>query len=196
MVSKSQKNNNTTKYLLGFDISTSCIGISIFTSDKEFVEVNHIKFKTDKDILPEHRTLAKGKIFKEYIQKYKILDIEEIFIEEPLSMSNNQYTNNLLQKFNGICSYILFEELSVIPKYKSVHEIRLNICPELVKYDKKGGKHISFPKDVDKKEYIFNKIKAKYENIPWLLDKKGNYCKENYDMSDSIAVTLSFLDEI
>lgn len=191
---KSQQNN--IKYYLGFDISTSCIGISIFTSDKEFIEVTHLKFKTDKDILPEHRTLAKAKIFKEYIQQYKKLNIEQVFIEEPLSMSNNQYTNNLLQKFNGICSYILFEELNVIPMYKSVHEIRVNICPELIKYDKKGEKHISFPKDVDKKEYIFNKIKAKYKDIPWLLDKNGKYCKENYDMSDAIAVTLSFLNEI
>mgnify|MGYP000063686582 CR=1 FL=1 len=63
-------------------------------------------------------------LFKEYIAMYKEYNILDIFIEEPLIASNNQYTSNLLMKFNGICSYMLYTDLLVLPKHKSVHEIR------------------------------------------------------------------------
>lgn len=180
---------------LGFDISTTCIGISLFTDDGNLLEIRHLVLESDSDVLPEHRFIAKANIFKDYIEEFKKYKILDIFIEEPLGMSNNQNTSNLLMKFNGVCSYILYNELNILPKFKSVHDIRKLVCPELVKPNKQGKLTLQFPKEIDKKDYIFNKMKNKYKNIEWLYNKKGKLEKYNYDMSDAIAVTASFLIE-
>jgi hypothetical protein len=181
------------KIHLGFDISTTCIGISIFSIEGSLLEVMHLVLKNDKDVLVENRFLAKGNIFKDYIQKFKDYDVQSIFIEEPLQSSSNIFTAALLLKFNGICSYLLYDELKVIPKFISVYDVRKILCPELIKIDNKGKETLSFGKDVDKKEYIYKKIDYKFPNIPWILNRDGNFSKYNYDMSDAIAVGYASL---
>lgn len=178
---------------LGFDISTTCIGISIFDKAGNLSEVMHLVLKNDKDVLVENRFLAKGNIFKSYIQKFKDFKVLGIFIEEPLQSSSNIFTAALLLKFNGICSYLLYHELQVIPKFISVYDVRKILCPELIKSDKKGKETLSFGKDVDKKEYIYKKISYKFPNIPWITNRDGNFSKYNYDMSDAIAVGYASL---
>lgn len=187
------------KIYIGFDISTTCIGISLFGENGEILSVEHLVLKTGKDVLPEHRIFAKANMFKDFIQKYKIYDVVNIFIEEPLIASNNQYTSNLLMKFNGICSYILYTELLVIPNYKSVHDIRVLICPELLTKKTVKGKMkdvLSFPKNVKGKEYVFNKIINQYPNVGWVYNKNKELSTFNYDMSDAIAVNIASLIEL
>ena len=48
------------------------------------------------------------------------------------------------------------------------------------------------PKDVDKKKLIWDKVNKREPQINWLLDKKGQLKKENFDMSDSYTVMLAF----
>jgi hypothetical protein len=183
---------------LGFDISTTCIGISMFDENGGLLHINHLVMKTDDDVLPEHRIYAKANLFKEFITIYKEYNILDIFIEEPLIASNNQYTSNLLMKFNGICSYMLYTDLLVLPKHKSVHEIRKILCPELLNFKTVKGQikvTLSFPKEMKGKDYIFNKMQMIYSDINWVYDKKGKLSKFNYDMSDAIAVGRAFLIE-
>lgn len=187
---------NKQKIYLGFDISTTCIGISLFNEQGSLIKVEHLVLKADKDVLPEHRIFAKANMFKSFIQKFKEYEVVKIFIEEPLVMSNNINTSNLLMKFNGICSYILLNDLLVIPDYISVYNIRLALCPELVRTEIKKGVQkqvLSFPKDIKGKEYIFTKIQTIFKDIDWVKDKKGELSKYNYDMSDAIAVGLAGL---
>lgn len=184
------------KIFLGFDISTTCIGISLFDNNGDLIKVEHLVLKPDKDVLPEHRIFAKANMFEAFIQKFKEYEVTKIFIEEPLVMSNNINTSNLLMKFNGICSYILLNHLLVIPDYISVHNIRVALCPELIRTEIKKGVQknvLSFPKDIKGKEYIFTKIQTIYKDIDWVKDKKGQLSKFNYDMSDAIAVGLAGL---
>ena len=57
------------------------------------------------------------------------------------------------------------------------------------------GKPVLFgglPKDVDKKKLIWDKVCKREPQINWLLDKKGQLKKENFDMSDSYTVMLAF----
>ncbi len=189
---KKKNSNGDIGIYLGFDISTTCIGISMFDNTGDLVEISHIELKTDKDILTEHRWIAKANHFKEYIQKFKEYNVLGIFIEEPLFGSNNAFTANLLMKFNGICSYLLYQELEILPEFISVYEVRKTLCPELIKINK-GKEVLSFPKDLDKKDYIFNKVKYRFKSIEWLKDKKGNHHKFNYDMSDAVAVAYACL---
>lgn len=181
---------------LGFDISTTCTGMSIFNQDGEFIGVKHIKIETDTDVLPENRYIAKANTFKEYIQFYKDQNILGVAIEDPLGGSNNTFTVNLLVKFNGILSYLIYQELGVIPDYVTIHRWRSDLCIEFIKQDAKGKKTLSFPKgwkSAEKKDFVFKKIAELYPSIEWLKNKKGEYVKENYDMADSVGVMLSYL---
>lgn len=178
---------------LAFDISTTCTGVSLFDSHGRLEEMSHIKLDTPKDVNPDERYLYKADLFKIYVQRYKHLGIEKIYIEDPLANSNNMFTANMLIRYNGICSYILHQELGVRPEFMSVYDVRKHLCPELVKIDKKGKQTLSFPKEVDKKLYIWEKINRWFPGLEWLSDKKGGLKKENFDMSDAVAINIAFL---
>jgi hypothetical protein len=191
--------NDKINVLIGFDISTTCIGISVFNSSTgDFIELNHIKLDVDKKISNENRYLYKANLFKEYINKYKIYNITHIIVEDPLQGSNNIMTVNQLLRFNGICCYILYQELNIEPTFITIHNIRKTVCPEMVEYDKKGNGTLKFKsRGVDPKEYIFEKINKYFPDlkINWLYNRNNKLKSENYDMSDSMAVSLAYLVE-
>jgi hypothetical protein len=177
------------KVFISFDISTSCIGVSIFNENFNLTSVKALKMIKTKDC-EDDPEITKGDAFKKFVEDLKIYDIIDIFVEEPLVKSNNVYTVNKLLKFNGICSYILRDVLGIIPKFMSVDEVRRLFCPEMTEYDMKKDKTILKFKSrkIDPKSYIFEKISKEYENISWILDKKGKLKTENYDITDSIAL--------
>lgn len=177
---------------LAFDISTTCTGVSLMDEQGQLLEMSHIKLDTPKDIDPEERYLYKADLFKSYIQRYKSQGITSIYIEDPLAGSNNVFTANMLIRYNGICSYLLYQELGIRPEFMSVHNVRKHLCPELIKIDKKGNQTLSFLKDTDKKLYIWEKINKWYPGLEWLMDKKGGLKKENFDMSDAVAINAAF----
>ncbi len=181
-------------HYIALDISTSCIGMSIFNQDYELVDLKHILLKTDKDVLPENRYLAKANMFKTYLQVYKEYNILDVVIEDPLVASNNVKTVNTLLRFNGICSYLIWSELNTIPKYITVHGVRETFCPEMCEYDSKKNRNILKFKSrkIDPKEYIFMKVSKLEPQLNWLYDKNGKLKDENYDMTDSYAVGKAF----
>jgi hypothetical protein len=182
--------------ILGFDISTTCIGLSIFDESGTFLELKHIKLDVDKKILPEDRYLIKADIFSEYLtfikEKYNVINI---IVEDPLQSSNNKFTVNALLRFNGICCYILYNLFKLSPLFIPIHDIRRALCPELLTF-KNGKGTLSFKsKNLDPKEYIFSKINNLYPVLSnhWLYNKNGNLKSENYDMTDAMAVSLAYL---
>jgi hypothetical protein len=50
----------------------------------------------------------------------------------------------------------------------------------------------AYPKDIDKKRVVWEKVSKREPKISWLLDKKGQLKKENFDMSDAYTVCLSY----
>jgi hypothetical protein len=182
---------NTGIYI-GFDISTSRIGLSIFDQEYNLTEIKCIELLVDNDVLLEHKLLAKANIFREYLQKYKENNILKVIIEDPLKGSNNQFTANMLMRFNGMCSYILSQEFNILPEFLTVHEWRSNVCPEFIKTDNKGKKTLSFPKDEDKKIYILQKISTLYPTIVWDKKKNGKHKDGNFDMADATGLVLGY----
>lgn len=190
-------------FYLAFDISTTNVGMSIFSDEGKLMALRHLKLKTDKNIPENQRYIVKSLLFKEYIQKHKEYiekdlngEIAGIFVEEPLIMSNNSFTSALLQKFNGICCYILYDVLKISPELITIHDSRKIFCPEFVNVKYKKGKKIetlSFPKGIDKKQYIWKKVEKKENKIEWLYNRKGDLAKESYDLSDSYCVGYSML---
>lgn len=192
------------KYSWSLDISTTNIGMTLWNQKGELVEVRHLKLDTDKSVPEEVRYLDKAHTFREYIEQFKpeietkySCTIHNIFVEAPLMNTPvNIETTAKLLAFNGIACYILHQIFGIPPYLISVYQSRKLFCPELVNKKKVKGKikeTLSFPKDVDKKVYIWNKVAKQYPNIQWHYKKDGSIKETSYDMSDSVAVGFAGL---
>ena len=182
-------------FILGLDVSTKTIGISLFNNKGQLLELTHISPKIKP--VPETKTeelIKKADLFAEFVSKYSKMNIKHVLIEEPLLRSNNVNTVGTLLRFNGMVTKICYDILDVTPEYISTYEARKNAFPELMQPGA-SGKIVLFgahPKDIDKKRVIWDLVSKREPKINWLLDKKGELKKENYDMSDSYVVALAF----
>jgi RNase H-fold protein (predicted Holliday junction resolvase) len=182
-------------YLLGLDVSTKTIGISLFNNKGELLELTHISPKAKPE--PKTKTeelIKKADLFYDFIQKYKKMNIKYIVIEEPLLRSNNVNTVGTLLRFNGMVTKICYDVIGVVPEYVSTYEARKNAFPSLMQPNS-SGKLVLFgglPKDIDKKKLVWDLVAKREPAINWLLDKKGQLKKENFDMSDAYTVMLAY----
>ena len=197
------------KYIWSLDISTTNIGMALWTDKGKLIELKHLELKSDKNTPVENRDLYKAEIFKKYVLEYKdrVLhelngEISNIIVEEPLGGSNNANTVSLLFGFNGICRYILNTIFNQYPLKISVYESRKLFCPELVKvtYPKGEKKEtLSFPPEYrkEKKLYIWKKVCNLEPQIEWFYKKNSDNPKPMcFDMSDSYAVGFAGLKKL
>ena len=204
---------NKFKYIWSLDLSTTNVGAALWNSkgnDKlELIELKHLELKINKNILIEHRDIYKANMFKEYVENFKNRietefngEIIEVIIEECLGGSNNSKTVSMLYEFNGICRYILYSVLGVIPIKISVHEGRKLFLPEYVHQVKRKGEIVdvlSFPEEWrdNKKHCIWLKVCSLYPNVDWIYKADGITPKDMcYDMSDSIVVGIAGLKQL
>jgi hypothetical protein len=103
--------------ILGLDISTSITGFTILNSDGAIIEIGHWSLKNKNDF-PD--LFSKALYIK---NKLKELDypIDHVFIEPALNMfmmgRSSSHTISTLTKFNGIVSWMCYEEFGVKPEY-------------------------------------------------------------------------------
>ena len=188
---------NTPK-ALGLDISTKTIGWSLFDiRTQELLELTHfspvIKPKVDDKI---NELLLKVNAFEEKLENYRSLGITSVIIEEPLLNSNNAYTIGTLLRYNTLISKEVYDVLGIVPEYVSTYESRKRAFPELVQKNEKG-KYVLFggyPKDCDKKQIVWELVAKREPQIQWLYTKNNTLKKENFDMTDSYTVVLSYLN--
>lgn len=211
--------NNVNRVIVGIDISTVCLGISIVSYDGEkpkLLYISHIKPKiSNKKIKGAEALFIKSKIFKDSFSELcnnlginKL--ITDVVIEEPLPGGQNVRTVNTLLKFNGMISESVYELTNVVPQYISSYEARKFAFPELMairKYNKKGESYCyekikksiennelvlfgNYPYDCAKKYILWNKISEQYNGIQWIYDKNGELKTENFDASDSLVCIL------
>lgn len=199
------------KYVLGLDISTTCIGISLFEDigDKgALVMLDHFSPKIkDKNMCSTEKLMVKSDMFyDEHIKKLANFNITRVIIEEPLTRSNNANTVIILVGFNMLVSKMIRDTFGVIPEFISSYDGRKYSFPELMgkkDVDSKGKKLTEaaylkkdltlfggHPKDVDKKMVIWELVADKEIQVVWLYNKKGELLKVNCDMSDSYVVVL------
>ena len=196
-------------YIWSLDISTTNIGMALWSSKGKLIELKHLELKTDKNTPVENRDIYKAEIFKKYVLDYKehVLNvhngvIDHIIVEEPLGGSNNANTVSLLFGFNGICRYILYTVFGIYPMKISVYESRKLFCEELVKVSYvKGEKKetLSFPPEYrkEKKLYIWKKVCNLEPQIEWFYKRNSDNPKDMcFDMSDSYAVGFAGLKKL
>ena len=202
--------------ILGLDVSTKTIGISLFEDSGDngkLQMLTHItpivKPKPESNI---ELLIKKAQIFQfEFLEKYSDIDIERVIIEEPLVRSNNVNTVATLLRFNGMICRSVFEVLNIIPEFISSYDARKYAFPELMeirKVNKKGEpyteKEISKKSpvlfgghsyEVDKKTVIWEKVNEREPQIVWLYNKHQNLSKENFDMTDAYACVLGQMNK-
>ena len=210
---------NDNKVILGLDVSTQCIGITLLLDDGsdygKIIELTHINPKISSKIKGIEQLFLKKKIFEEFILKFKNYGIDEVVIEEPLMRSNTINTCSTLLRFNGMISDCIYNILGVVPEYISSYDARKYSFPELMairKYGKDGkqyayskimkeiqdGKFVlfgSYSWEIDKKTVLQDKVSKLFPDVQWLYDKKGELKKENFDASDSYVACLGYLNK-
>ena len=208
--------------ILGLDISTACIGVCVIEdngSDKP--KILYLGHKTPKisrkikgiEALCLRKQIFEDEFIKEIASNFSITDV---IIEEPLLSSNNVNTVATLLRFNGMISESIYRILGVVPNFISSYDARMYSFPDLIsirKYNKKGeeysAKNIenaiknnnivlfgSYPFDVDKKTVMMNKVNEMFQDdeINWVLNKKQELAKENYDACDALICTLAYIN--
>lgn len=175
--------NKSKIMILALDISTTCIGYSIFNSeDGSLVELNCVKFNSK---LTKFEKLEEFKTVTEYFKKF---NIKYIAIEEPLKKFAGKFSSadtiSLLNFFNGMISSYLYLEFGMEPFYFNVNNARKMAFPSL-KIEKEGN---------SMKHAIWEKVKDLEPLINWKYGPKSRkLLDENYDMADSYTIALAML---
>ena len=194
MAKKAYQNNPK---VLGLDVSTKTIGWALFDMrTQELLELTHIsprpKVKTENKI---EELLSKAEVFKTKLDEYKNLGITKVIIEEPLLNSNNIYTVQTLLRYNSFVTKNIYDVLGIVPEFISTYNSRKFAFPQLLQKNDKG-KMVLFgglPKDIDKKEIIWDLVAKREPQITWQYTKNNTLKKENFDMTDSYACVLGFM---
>lgn len=191
------------KYFISLDVSTTNVGMAVWNGDGKLVELKHLELKIDRKIPAEDRYIYKANLLRDYLKKYKTYieqdlqgEIEDVFIEAPLSNTpKNINTTALLLGFNGIACYKIYEIFQIIPRKITVYESRCIFLPEFIKETKKRNgevkRTLSFPKgwkNKEKKEYIRQKVAELEPQINWFYTRNNTIKDTSYDMSDAYAV--------
>lgn len=200
--------------ILGLDVSTSCIGISLMEDKGTHgkLELLHhvtpiVKPKPESKM---QELFEKARIFEEdFLNKYADVGITKVIIEEPLLRSNNVNTVATLLRFNGMISRAVYDTLGIVPDYISSYDARCYGFPELMAIrtiNKKGEAYSekdlakkkpvlfgAYDDKIDKKSVIWELVADLEPQITWLYDKKSKLKKENFDMTDAYVACLGFM---
>ena len=166
--------------LLALDISTSCIGYSVFNSEGDLQEMSYVKFNSKKNYW-ERRDAFMEKI-------NHIEGIDYIAIEEPLMQfagrKSNAQTLGKLNFFNGIISGAVYDKFKVEPVHLNVNTVRATAFPGVIK---KGS-------DKTSKMLVWERVSQLEPQINWKYGVRSRKLSdENFDMADAYAVGVCML---
>ena len=197
--------------ILGLDVSTKTIGISLFEDNGDNGRLQLLTHITPK-VKPKptdniELLIKKAQIFQfDFLEKYSDIGISRVIIEEPLLQSNNVNTVSTLLRFNGMICRSVYEVLNIVPEFISSYDARKFAFPDLMQirtHNKKGEPYSdkevdkkqpvlfgSYPWDTDKKVVVWEKVNEREPQIIWMYEKHQKLTKENYDMTDAYACVL------
>jgi Holliday junction resolvasome RuvABC endonuclease subunit len=180
--------------ILALDISTTCIGYSIFNSeDGSLVELNCVKFNSK---LTKFEKLEEFKKVTEYFKKF---NIKYIAIEEPLKKFAGKFSSadtiSLLNFFNGMISSYLYLEFGMEPFYFNVNNARSLAFGKKSSSNNQGLENQDADKGGNSKKHeVWNKVMQLEPLIQWRYGPKSRkLLDENYDMADSYVIGLAML---
>ena len=168
--------------LLSLDISTSCIGYSVFNEKNALIEMNFVKFNSKNSLF------EKLEYFKSQISHLLTMKIENISIEEPLQKFEGKFSSaqvlSKLNFFNGLVSSFLYLHFKVEPIYFNVRVARKEVFPTS-KLNEEGA---------SAKHQVWQLVVDMEPQINWKYGVKSRkLVPENYDMSDSYVIGRCFI---
>lgn len=171
--------------ILGLDVSTSAIGIAIL-DDKEKIKLSEVLFLKSSDSL-EKRACIFHKRLREIKKDFKI---KCIIIEEPFISfqgGGQAKTTAILQRFNGMVCYSVYQLFKKEPKLINVRSGRSKVGIKIPP-GKKKTKHEKKKPIID---FIYNKYKD--TNTPFLYEvtRHGNPKPGVDDKADAIVLCLA-----
>jgi hypothetical protein len=197
MANKTLQNNPK---VLGLDISTKTVGWALFDmKTQELLELTHISPRpklTSQNKIEE--LILKSEVIKTKLLEYKNLGINKVVIEEPLLNSNNIYTVQTLLRYNSFVTKVIWDVLGIVPEYISTYNSRKYAFPHLLQTNDKG-KVVLFgglPKDIDKKQVIWNLVAKREPQITWQYTRNNTLKKENFDQTDAYCAALGYMKSI
>lgn len=167
--------------ILGLDISTSITGYTILNPEGEIVKIGHWDLRNKKHFpnLFSKATFIKNKLSE---IDYKI---QNVFIEPALSMfmmgRSSAHTISTLIKFNGIISWMCYEQFGIEPEFIPAISAR-----------KKCG--ISIKRGTKAKEQVMAFLLDNEPDFHVEWTKSGNpkpYC---YDEADSLIIARAGIE--
>ena len=184
--------------ILGLDISTKVIGFAIFDlTGSKLLELTHFSPKIKPQ--PEDKLeelMKKADAFKKHLEGYKDMGIVKVIIEEPLLNSNNVYTVQTLLRYNTMICKLVYDIFGIVPSFISTYNARKFAFPDLVGANEKGRNVLfgGYPKDIDKKQVIWDHVNDVCPDIQWLYGKTGSLKKENFDMADAVTCVIGYVN--
>ena len=184
--------------ILGLDVSTKTTGFALFDiNGSELLELTHFSPKIKPQ--PEDKIeemLKKAEAFRKHLENYKDMGIIKVIIEEPLLNSNNAYTIGTLLRYNTMILQRCYDVLGVVPTFISTYNARRNAFPDLVGNNKTGKPVLfgGYPKDIDKKQVIWEHVNELFPEIEWLYTKNETLMKENFDMADAVTCVIGYIN--
>lgn len=178
---------DTKGYILGLDISTSCTGMAALRPDGSVIRLAYC--------VPKGKTLVeKADSLRLFLHDFcrnvednnGVSEIKSVYIEQNLQRFRRGFSSaqvlNTLARFNGMISYIVFEEFKTQPQYVNVNEGRKSLG-------------IKIPRGSDTKEWILNWCQQNYPGLTWpekILKsgpRKGLVILDPccYDMADALV---------
>jgi hypothetical protein len=176
------------KLFVGFDVSTSFVGICVLNEQREVLTLlsEQLSQKSAKE--PKKSLFQKADRIKEVIKGIFDSDVDyKIRIEEPLEAFRSGATTSntiaLLNRFNGMVSYMIWEIFGIEPEYEMSQDIREMCGVRLVQKKKANG--------LNHKQQTFNQVVQRIiEKHPWLI-KNGKPALGAMDATDAYVTALS-----
>lgn len=173
--------------ILGLDISTSIVGLTVLDNKGRFVHMNYCDLRKEKDFF------KKCDLIRDKLKDVLEYDIKHIYVEDIMQSfsggMSSAKTITQLARFNGIVSYIAYELSGIAPVYLNVNTARKLLG---IKIDKNSN--------VDKKEQVRLWVDDYMKNQLLWPEKvlksgpnkgKTRLCSYCYDMADSFVIALA-----
>jgi hypothetical protein len=163
---------------LGFDISTSIIGVSCVDKEGKLLLSHHCDLRKEKDLF------EKAEIFRNFLKERRFLQaiVREIWIEEPFmffsSGGSSAKTMAKLQRFNGMASLVIKEVFGTQPEYVGANQARKTVG-------------IRVPRGTKVKEEILKFVLDKVPQFDVEYTKHGNPRPGYNDRADSVVIALA-----
>ena len=176
--------------ILGVDVSTSITGFAVI-AEGELVYYDYIDLRKQKDIFA--KTLAIKEKIADIFEMYQcdnstklrfydvgsIFPIEHIYVEQPFTFfssgGSSAKTMAVLQRFNGIVSWLLYELFEIQPEFIGATSAR-----------KEAG--IKIPRGTKAKKVVMEHLLENEGAFKVEYTRHGNPKAQYFDMADAIIV--------